>query len=84
MNFRELIFFVYNFRLVLNYKVMFFFVVIGGKVVLVGLKELLFLNVCIRKRLRVSLDNFRYFNYNFFIVFNVMFNSGEWMGRYYV
>lgn len=83
VNSRELTLRAYNLRSASNHKVMPLPAATGGKAVLVGQKEPLSLNVCIRKRSRVSLDNLRYSNHNSSTVFNVTFNSGEWMGRYH-
>lgn len=73
----------YNLRSASNHKILSLPGATGGKAVLVGHEEPLSLNVCIRKKSMVRLDNLRYSNNNFSLFFNVTFNSGEWMGTFY-
>jgi hypothetical protein len=73
----------YNLRSASNHKILSLPGATSGKAVLVGYEEPLSLNVCIRKKSVVRLDNLRYSNQNFSIFFNVTFNSGEWLGTFY-
>ncbi|XP_062606035.1 uncharacterized protein LOC134267838 [Saccostrea cucullata] len=74
----------YNLRSASNHKVMALSGATDGKAVLVSQEQPLSLNVCIRKQSMVRLDDVRFSNYNYSTFFNVTFNSGEWMGTFYV